>query len=348
MGDIEEADQPRLTPFQQHNFLEKEAAEFLGAMLLEIRSKLPFGDLRYVGRGYQPAPPVSFWRLKDISHHIQTTIASGSQSFPYKIHHEFEGAFDAAVAMSDPRRVSAYVLDGSIRSGIIEIIWRMHDSIRYVRETTPYDLAITLQDSADSAESRGSVKQLREGTHGDTWLSYADDWERKVVQWENFLAVFDSVYPRVFWDIPGAMKSLMDCYPAVFWKAFWAHVGGAPSAYHVSKFKEYLIHTIAPSLLRLPDDEDAVQNQRKLIALQRQLDGLKRAREEDEPRDRFARQMSSLAMNRALIATNTIVYPHPADLSVGTRMGMGPSLDGGSHHSDRARSRKSGVYMPRE
>ena len=153
----------RLTPFQQHNFLEKEAAEFLGAMLLEIRSKIPFGDLRWVGGDYRPPPPASFWRLKDVSDHIRATIAMGPLCFPNKIHYEFESAFDAGVAMSNPQRVSAHVLDGSIRNGIIEVIWRMHDSIRYVRETPSHELASCLQ---DSAESRGYTRQLRESTHG--------------------------------------------------------------------------------------------------------------------------------------------------------------------------------------
>ena len=124
------------------------------------------------------------------------------------------------------------------------------------------------------------------------------------------------------------MDSLIQRYPAVFWKVFWAYVGGAPSQFHISNFKEYLIHTIAPKMLNGIDGGRRADYRDR--ALRDELKGPKRNREEDSDdeimirgvRDRFAELMRSLAMNEALTATGAVIYPHPDALSVGTLMGM--------------------------
>ena len=205
----------------------------------------------------------------------------------------------------------------------------MHDCIRYVRETGS-DVLDPLLSRLD--REGGHAMQTRSGTHEETWESYAKHWEMVAQKLKNFLAVYDSVYPQVFWDIQGAMKSLLQRYPAVFWRVFWEYIGKAESSDHISYFKQYLIHVIAPSLLQLPH-EGAAQNQHKLNGLQWYLDGVKR--------DRFAEQMSSLAMNQALIETDTTIYPHPANLSQDTIMGMDMSS------MDATMSSKLGAFMYR-
>ncbi len=153
--------------------------------------------------------------------------------------------------------------------------------------------------------------QVRGATREDTWESYANDWERVAAELKKFLDAYNSVFPRVFWDIRGAMMSLIPRYPAVFWKVFWAYHhhetdDGAPSppnpsSSHISYFKDYLTNTIAATLLSGGDGSiHRAYSDRAMQHHQQLDDGLKRKRDDDEDSDeasdRFAQQMRSLTM----------------------------------------------------
>lgn len=284
---MDEAGLAGLTPFQQHDFMEKEAAEFVGGMLHEIKLTLPYGNLHCVGADFQyhPDPPESFQLLRAISKHIQDTVEHKRGSFLTKIHEDFENAFDAGVAMSNPREVSEYVLKGSLRNGIIEIIWRMHECIRYVRSTSPEDL----HDFMEEFQMSGYFARY-------TWESYVRKWEDEVEQWTQFLALYDSVFPRVLWDIPGAMGALIIRYPAVFYKVFGDDATDAESLDHLSTFQQYLIYQVAPNFQNIPH-EGQLETSNSYNDLRGQLERLKRLRSEEEARGHFAQHMRSLAMN---------------------------------------------------
>lgn len=326
-----EVEEPvHFTNFELHNYIEKGAAEFLGAMLREIRKTFMYGNMTWIAGQYQPHPDESFKMLGAISNYIQMQVASGS-SFPNKIHFDFFEAFDLAI--SDPEKVAGNVLNGKIRNGIICFIWRLHDCIRFVQGASQAELEHILEYMhtnyyrlVRNYEPQRSGTSLRASTKASTWSSTVNQWKEAVGQWTNFLSIYDSVFPRVFWDIPGTMQFMIEHYPKVFWKVFWPYVGKVDSFF--TYFRNYLVRTVVPALLK--SDKDGHQLNLSDQAFHQFLSAVQHTD--------FATVMKPEALQEAMAVTQTVLFPRSEELGADTRSGMDMDM------SESAR-RRSTLYM---
>ena len=302
------------TDFQLHNNMEKEAAEFLGAMLREIRKTCKYGNMTKIDGQYQPHPDEAFKMLGAISNYIQFEVASGS-SFPDKKHLNFFWAFDAAI--SDPVRVAGNVLNGALRNGIICFIWRLHDCIRYVEGKSQEELESDLHHIIHSYYTRDRPNKpqepaasLRSSTKASTWSSTVNQWKEAVQDWTEFLSIYDSVFPRVFWDIPGTMQFMIEHYPRVFWNVFWPYVANPDSLFTI--FRQYLVYSVVSTL---------VESAKGAQHLKLSDGGFERFMNAHRHED-FATVMRNYGLGEAMVATNTVMYPRMEDLGDATRSAM--------------------------
>lgn len=325
-----EAEEP-LTAFLEHNYLEKEAAEFLGAMLSEIRKTVIYGNIKFEVRRaqYEPSPPESLRLLSQLSTHISSIVPRG---FPFKIVRHFETAFDLAVALTDVQYVARDVLSNSVRNGIIELIWRINECIRFVESSSDPQLEPFLQSLQNhpggshlspmrqTVETRGANKLA-------TLRSYVPVWKTALKEWTHFLSLYDSVFPRVFWDIPGGMENMIGQYPKVFWKLFWFTIGKKHCC--MADFEKYLANTIVPILFQSPNAayhvtccDDALSSRLTEVGPD------------------FAAWGLHPTVQLALLATGIVIYAHPSELSAVTRSTMDMSMARRDENGRRI------IYMP--
>ena len=310
-------------PYQQHNLKEVYAATFVGSMLNMIRAHtLPHSEWVYddVIQLYTPKygqGSLVFFNLCYISDHIQQHVALNGDSFIRKINGDFLTAYNHATR--DQSMVAHNILDASVRNGIIDIIWRIHDCIRFVEGKS----AATLDEYVRANKYGPRMHYLdevvdqryrtRTPVRDQTWQSYKNEWIEMKNAWKKYLKLFDSVFPKILWDIDETLAELVQTHPREFWIQFWAT---ASTQYpRLNEFQRYLIHTVAPQvLLHAP----VYQSQYCQHALQILIDLNTRG----EALHDFTITMSRESMTDALQLTDATIYPRNVLLGHDTLSGM--------------------------
>ena len=345
--------------FTQHNVMEKEAAEFAGKILNAIILKLPYGSITYnsATKRYSPDPmPLDFKYLGFLSSYIRLREAHKEHSFYNKTYAYFHVAFEAATRL-DLSNVSNIVLTENARKGIVEFIWRMHDCIKFVKsyDENPRDFEAVLGELRGDTvhlDIRGellALNPLREGmsvrpeTEARSWQNCVRLWERNVERWTRFLDLYNSVFPCIFWDIPGTLTLLATNFPKIFWIEFWKILAEQAGE---SFFKTYLVSKLAPSLINNQRGRSTTQAPHKIYCtqgLQNIMDDIERKSVHAENfRVRLAHFLTRPMINEALIETDIVVYPREDALGPETRLGLPARAQ-----DSRKRRQGPSVFFPR-
>lgn len=304
----------------------------MGRILGKLRDGLPYGNLR-LNRGtldFEPSTSMSFRKLGALSKHIQLNEVYTNTCFHDKIVGDFFGAFNIAVASTSPDRVEDDVLSNKIRSGFIEVIWRIHECIKFVVTEDPArlnrildEMRLTKQGEINrhmtyhDTEKRGP--DIRESTQEHILKRDVKDWKDMAEKWTQYLEVFDSVFPRVFWDIPYVMGFITQKYPRLFWEEFWSFLAH-PSSSRFTEFQEYLVNSVASELISTSaaDPRDPHHTFSR-TTLQQLLSRMERSPDGEEA---FVRLMSRRGMSGGLISTGITMFPRVENLSSQTRDSM--------------------------
>ncbi len=310
--DVAERRDTEITRFQQHKLMEHDAANFAGGILNRIREKVLPNKMIYDERqrsNRSEPRSISFTNLCYLSDYIKMRLRD-DDGLSQKMLYEIKTAHD--YAMSDQSAVGRHIMNGMVRRGITEMIWRITDCIRFAEENTVADLERFIQEIATythtSIDSR--IHDTREETIEQTWrMRYIPEWKKWLNDWKKYQRLLDSVFPDILCDIPKTLGSLINTYPSDFWVVFWDTVRRSPSQ-HPSLFDRYLIHTIAPQVLYELDGGRQVkfcgEGLQKMIDYVKMNEGARFARPIEEV-------LSRGQMEEALIATNATVY-QPKDL----------------------------------
>ena len=301
---------PEHEPYQQHNLKEVYAATFVGSMLNMIRAHtLPHSEWAYDDdtQHYKPmygTGSLVFFNLCYISDHIQQNVASNGDSFTRKINGDFLTAYNHATR--DQSTVALNILQGTVRNGIIDIIWRIHDCIRYVEGKTADELDEGVRANIYGLRMQHLEKVVdqryptRTPVRDQTWQSYRNEWIEMKNAWIKYLKLFDSVFPKILWDIDETLAELVQTHPREFWIQFWAT---ASTQYpRPNEFQRYLIHNVAPQVLLHAHVYQSPYCQRALQMLMN-------LNSRDEALHDFTITMSSESMTDALQLTDATIYP---------------------------------------
>jgi hypothetical protein len=280
--------------FEQHNSMEREACSFVMKMLQNIKRDLPYADLSRNA----PTQPLAFQSLKTVSNYIQDHAAS----FAIKLKHNFDEAFQSAVAEG----TMLSLMSGKMRDGIVDLVWRLHEGVRFAESQTksastePDHIAelhtclLKLQRNDESSKDESS-KPDPDHIAQTQWTTNVTEWRTARDAWTQYLRLFDSVVPEIFFDIPTTLASLIEKYPKVFWAEFWKHIACCNV---VTEFRRYLIYTVAPQLLSVAPQTRS--------CCQEMLQGLIRYLERT---GQFGSIMSYDPMCEALIETGVALFP---------------------------------------
>lgn len=293
--------------FEEHNNMAQEGFFFMMKILQNIKEDLPYGRLRHCGEGQAKdyPQPEAFQTLGALSNYIQEHAVIRQISCLG----DFEESFGHAVS-----EIRAFYMFAETHDGIVDFVCRLHDCLRFAdlqtRSVSDLDACLLQMQMPLPSESVETTDVYNQGTYETrlaAWTAHVAEWRIVCDKWTEYIALFHTVVPQVFWDIPAVLTRIIEKYPKVFWAEFWKYMA---QTNRLTEFRQYLISTVASKLLL--SDSEPEQEVLAREMLQDLINSLEKA-------GTFGTVMSFETMCEALIETGLVLYPSSVSFGVGIK-----------------------------
>lgn len=193
--------------------------------------------------------------------------------FLQKHHNRLLAALAAAQLPFDPS--AGYITSGKVRTGIISLLWHLHECIRFLSGCSDEVLEDIAQMQLRPFTEKIADETIRRSARRSSMMVHVSEWKDAAQKWSQFLVLFDRVYPQVFWAPQAVLHSMAHSHPEYFWLEFWRNLAHLGADSGVTAFQVYLIRSIAVPLVRETESLCRAGLQTVIQAMERQSDGLR-------------------------------------------------------------------------
>lgn len=233
-----------------------------------------------------------------------------------------------------------------VRQGIINFLRVLHEAIRFwespITNTEDAIREITSREFFRDCEAPFLDYFINEtyciGTHFVSFGHLIEIWKTVLREWTEYLAFFDSVYPRVLFEPREVLKDILISYPHEFWSEFWWSLINVPvnEMHFRSHFHVYLTDVLAAPAITSSDDmrricQDVLQTVVQYYENQRDVNGPTSYYD-----DVVYHLTSRKSFSFALRVLDIVLMPHPSKLTDDSRQSF-EDLQVSSSFSDSTR-----------